>query len=77
MPRANIGLGGLSGGAGGRYGGRAGRRSVGPYATAIGAGLEWLKNHQDEDGRWDCDGFMKHDTEGEACDGAMQRCCGQ
>lgn len=39
-------------------------------ADGVGAGLEWLKNHQDEDGKWDCDQFMKHDTEGAACDGA-------
>jgi len=65
---------GLGGGAGGRYGGRAGgragKRATGKsYAEAIDAGLNWLVAHQDEDGRWDCDGFMKHDTEGELCDG--------
>ena len=65
---------GLGGGAGGRHGGRGGRggkRGGGKaYAKAIDAGLMWLKNHQDEDGKWDCDQFMKHDVEGEICDGA-------
>jgi len=63
---------GMGGGAGGRYGGRGGRgggKGGGKsYAEAIDAGLQWLKNHQDEDGKWDTDGFMKHD-EGEPCDG--------
>ncbi|MEO6597667.1 MAG: prenyltransferase/squalene oxidase repeat-containing protein, partial [Planctomycetota bacterium] len=31
--------------------------------------LEWLARHQDSDGRWDCDGFMKHDVSGEPCSG--------
>ncbi|HEX5053059.1 MAG TPA: hypothetical protein VFZ65_14895 [Planctomycetota bacterium] len=35
----------------------------------IDAALEWLARHQDGDGRWDCDGFMKHDVDGEPCDG--------
>ncbi|MBL8749431.1 MAG: hypothetical protein JNK78_09730 [Planctomycetes bacterium] len=66
---------GLGGGAGGRYGGRGGGGKGGgkggkSYAEAIDAGLKWLKDHQDEDGKWDCDQFMKHDTEGEPCDGA-------
>ncbi len=66
---------GLGGGAGGRYGGRGGGKGGGgkggkSYAEAIDAGLKWLKDHQDEDGKWDCDQFMKHDTEGEPCDGA-------
>jgi hypothetical protein len=57
---------GRSGGAGGRFGGRGGRggNSGGNgklSAAAIGAGLEWLASHQDEDGKWDCDAFMKHD----------------
>ncbi|MBM4060376.1 MAG: terpene cyclase/mutase family protein [Planctomycetes bacterium] len=64
---------GLGGGAGGRYGSRGGggKRAAGgkTYAEAIDAGLQWLKDHQDEDGKWDCDGFMKHDVEGEPCDG--------
>jgi hypothetical protein len=66
---------GLGGGAGGKYGGRGGGRKSGrppggkATAKAIEAGLEWLVDHQDDDGKWDCDGFMKHDTEGEACDG--------
>jgi len=36
---------------------------------AIEDGLRWLKAHQDDDGRWDCDAFMKHDREGDV-DGA-------
>src|SRR5262245_45995668 len=56
---------GLGGGAGGKYGGRGGGRGGGGVgkstAAAIESGLEWLRNHQDEDGKWDCDGFMKHD----------------
>ena len=36
---------------------------------AVDRGLSWLARHQDEDGRWDADGFMKHDTQGTACDG--------
>jgi hypothetical protein len=66
---------GLGGGAGGKYGGRGGGRKGGgggkSYAEAIDAGLQWLKNHQDEDGKWDCDQFMKHDLAdgGPICDG--------
>ncbi len=65
---------GLGGGAGGKYGGRGGGRGGGggggkATAESIEAGLKWLVDHQDEDGKWDCDGFMKHDTQGEACDG--------
>lgn len=33
-------------------------------AASIAAGLQWLAAHQDEDGRWDADGFMKHDQAG-------------
>ncbi len=68
-----IGLGGGAGGKfGGRRGGRGGLAAKGGRATAaaIEAGLEWLKNHQDEDGKWDADEFMKHDVEGAPCDGA-------
>jgi hypothetical protein len=32
-----------------------------PAADAIELGLEWLRKHQDEDGRFDAAGFMKHD----------------
>jgi len=57
---------GLGGGPGGKYGARrAGRKHLrkvnAKAARAIELGLEWLKAHQDEDGRWDADGFMKHD----------------
>ncbi len=66
---------GLGGGGGGKFGRRGtGRARLGAKgrdtAKAIVAGLEWLKNHQDEDGRWDADDFAKHDHEGEPCDGA-------
>ncbi|HIE71582.1 MAG TPA: hypothetical protein EYP98_16210, partial [Planctomycetes bacterium] len=37
---------------------------------AIDAALQWLSKHQDDDGRWDCDGFMKHDAaDSEICNG--------
>ncbi len=64
---------GLGGGAGGQYGGRGGGRGGGAggkaTAKAIELGLEWLAKHQDEDGKWDTDGFMKHDKDGAPCDG--------
>mgnify|MGYP002623684908 FL=1 len=37
--------------------------------NAVELGLDWLARHQDEDGRWDCDGFMKHDPADDKCDG--------
>ena len=53
---------GIGGGAGGRFGGRRGRRGLrmeggGGTQGAVNLGLEWLKNHQDPEGYWDCDGF--------------------
>ncbi len=42
-----------------------------PEARAsIDAALKWLEAHQDDDGKWDCDGFMKHDNPDSAvCNG--------
>jgi len=37
--------------------------------TAVDAGIAWLVEHQDDDGRWDSDGFGKHDPDGKT-DGA-------
>jgi hypothetical protein len=59
---------------GGKYGhykfGRVPRGSGPPKAVEdpVQYGLLWLKKHQDEDGRWDADRFMKHDA-GEPCTG--------
>jgi hypothetical protein len=60
---------GLGGGAGGGRRGRGGRRNLragggsGLTENAVELGLKWLADHQDveEDGKWDCDDFMKHD----------------
>jgi hypothetical protein len=66
---------GIGGGAGGSFGGRGGHRHLrarGGGAKTQGAvdlGLEWLKNHQEKEGRWDSDGFMRHDKVPPACDG--------
>ncbi|MCA8968581.1 MAG: terpene cyclase/mutase family protein [Planctomycetes bacterium] len=65
---------GIGGGAGGKFGGRGGGRGrLGkggrPTAQAIQMGLEWLKDHQDDDGKWDADEFMKHDPPSDLCDG--------
>ena len=40
------------------------------WGDAADRALHWLVTHQDKDGKWDCDGFMKHDrATSEACDG--------
>ena len=52
-------------------GGRGHRGPVGnPINPTLDRALDWLARHQDQDGRWDCDQFMKHDARGEPCDGA-------
>ena len=69
---------GAGGGAGGKFGGRMGGRknlSAGggrPVAEAIKAGLEWLKDHQSEDGYWDVDDYFNNNVSGKsgATDGA-------
>jgi hypothetical protein len=50
-----IGIGGGAGGGGGKIGGRRkGRAAVGNTINkALLAGLEWLKDHQSEDGSWE------------------------
>jgi len=63
-----------AGGSGdGKRGGRFGRmRGIeGGQGTeqALKDGLEWLKLHQDADGMWDCDEFMKHDPPDDQCEG--------
>jgi hypothetical protein len=59
---------------GGKYGERFGdgKNSSAPHRRineAVTAAFEWLRRHQDEDGHWDCDGFMKHDVDGAPCTG--------
>ncbi|MGE3173981.1 MAG: hypothetical protein AB7O97_15250 [Planctomycetota bacterium] len=70
MHNTAIGIAGGAAGPGG--GGPHGRRrgGGGAFQPQVRAALDWLVRHQDEDGRWDCDGFMKHDRDGAACDGA-------
>lgn len=56
-----------------KYAARAGGRGAMADAgvrEAIGSGLDWLARHQSDDGRWDADGFMDLDVEGDPCDGA-------
>jgi hypothetical protein len=69
---------GLGGGAGGGKRGRGGKKNLragggsGLTENAVELGLKWLADHQDvdEDGKWDCDDFMKHDPADDKCDGA-------
>jgi hypothetical protein len=68
--------------AGGTYGGRLGgridatRSGGGDLATenAVLLGLIWLDKHQDKSGasagKWDGDGFMRHDPASDPCSGA-------
>jgi len=68
---------GVGPGGGNRGRGTRGRRMAnlrGTDGRTIGhvlEGLKWLADHQDvdEDGRWDCDDFMKHDPADDKCDG--------
>ncbi|MEM8711985.1 MAG: hypothetical protein AAGG01_13630 [Planctomycetota bacterium] len=59
----DLGIGGDRSGSGLGPGGRRLRRRAAPRKTALSValGLAWLADHQDEDGRWDADDFMKHD----------------
>lgn len=45
-------------------------RSPADVERAIEAGLDWLVAHQDEDGRFDCDGFERHDPPADRSGGA-------
>jgi hypothetical protein len=64
---------GIGGGAGGAFGGRRGGHRSGKggkrAAQAVEWGLQWLANHQGEDGSWDCDSFMYNCEGTEICDG--------
>jgi hypothetical protein len=67
---------GVGGGAGGFGGGKYGRRGAGKGGgrasqKAVELGLEWLKNHQDPNGFWDCDGFQAQ-CKTNQCDGKGQ-----
>ncbi|MCK6447967.1 MAG: terpene cyclase/mutase family protein [Planctomycetes bacterium] len=57
------GLGGRGGGGLGQGGG-GGRGGARTMEGAALAALEWLKNHQSPDGRWDCDGFSANCDKG-------------
>jgi len=69
-----IGLGPGAGGGKGTGGHRRAELGGGGGLTqdAVLLGLKWLADHQDvdEDGKWDCDDFMKHDPADDRCDGA-------
>ena len=68
-----IGPGGSAGGGDGRGGRRRarGHNTRSPQNDAVMLGLKWLADHQDvdQDGKWDCDDFMKHDAPDDKCDG--------
>lgn len=53
---------------GGRRHGRGGGGGAATLPT-IDAALAWLAKHQDADGKWDADEFMRHDLEGKPCTG--------
>ena len=46
-----------------------GSEDQGASAIAVARGLQWLADHQDEDGKWDADGFDKHDPPGDRATG--------
>ena len=45
-------------------------RGTAATEAAVARALAWLAAHQDEDGKLDADGFMKHDPQGGRTDGA-------
>ena len=69
-PNALVGIGpGGPPGSAGRFGSGAGGPSGKPGARCVKIALDWLAEHQDADGGWDADGFMKHDPAGDRTDG--------
>jgi tetratricopeptide (TPR) repeat protein len=40
---------------------------------AVTLALDWLARHQDGDGKWSCDEFMRHDPAEDRCDGAGRK----
>ena len=64
---------GTGGGGGSKFGNRfeggGGGKGRGPGAVPVARGLQWLADHQDEDGKWDADGFDKHDPAGDRTTG--------
>ncbi|MDH3591384.1 MAG: terpene cyclase/mutase family protein [Planctomycetota bacterium] len=75
-PSKNTSIGLGPGAGGGRGRGSKGKRRPGGDSDqtegAVELGLKWLADHQDvdEDGKWDADEFMKHDSADDRCDGA-------
>ena len=66
-----IGIGGGAGGLGkfkGRFPKKRPRGPMEPPNKHLRQALDWLARHQDEDGKWDADGFMSH-CDGEKCTG--------
>lgn len=59
-------------GIGGGFGGASPKRDILPEEMrgVLDGSLRWLAAHQDENGAWDPARFMKHDVDGEKCDGA-------
>jgi hypothetical protein len=56
-----------------KYALRAAARSSQPHSdvsAAVAGGLLWLKTHQDENGQWQAERFMRHDRTGTPTDGA-------
>ena len=68
---------GIGGGGGGAFPGRGGNDNLkkngggGHTQETVNQSLEWLSNHQSEDGRWDCDNFMSNGdpSRGPLCNG--------
>ncbi len=70
----DLGIGGPSGGHfGDRFGpGTGSKPGGGGTAVPLADGIRWLVAHQDADGKWDADGFMKHDPVGDETAGPGQ-----
>jgi hypothetical protein len=69
-PTAIVGIGpGGPPGSAGRFGSGPGGPGRTPGSGCVNAALDWLAAHQDADGGWDADGFMKHDPAGDRTDG--------
>lgn len=83
--KSDIGIGGRAAGRfGDRFGGKENlvkeRGGSTKTQNSVMMGLLWLKRHQSEDGKWDCDGFLSlcgrdHQHSGSCGDGAGESWC--